>query len=100
MYIAEDLHCSYWKEFEGGLYDPLSSMSFFKRLLDVVNHEHWGLNRSRMEALATFAEKHKIAFDDAALASIHSVEFLNSLCIVTKQPIRENVLGPRRVQGR
>ncbi|TGT41340.1 glycoside hydrolase family 99-like domain-containing protein [Mesorhizobium sp. M8A.F.Ca.ET.165.01.1.1] len=100
MYIAEDLHCSYWKEFEGGLYDPLSSMSFFKRLLDVVNHEHWGLNRSRMEALAIFAEKHKIAFDDAALASIHSVEFLNSLCIVTKQPIRENVLGPRRVQGR
>ncbi|TPM32638.1 glycoside hydrolase family 99-like domain-containing protein [Mesorhizobium sp. B2-3-5] len=100
LYIVEDLHCSYWREFEGGLYDPLSSMSFFKRLLDVVNHEHWGLNRSRMEALATFAEKHEVAFDDAALASIHSIEFLNSLCIVTKRPIQENVLGPRSVQGR
>ncbi|MER9001596.1 glycoside hydrolase family 99-like domain-containing protein [Mesorhizobium australicum] len=100
MYIAEDLHCSYWQEFEGGLYDPLSSMSFFKRLLDVVNHEHWGLNRGRVEALATFTEKHKVAFDDAALASIHSVEFLNSLCIVTKRSIQENVLGSRSVQGR
>ncbi|RUY57908.1 glycosyltransferase [Mesorhizobium sp. M7A.F.Ca.CA.001.09.2.1] len=100
MYIAEDLHCSYWQEFEGGLYDPLSSMSFFKRLLDVVNHEHWGLDRRRVDALATFADRHQVAFDEASLASVHSVEFLNSLCIVTKLPIPENVLGARNVHGR
>ncbi|MER8443694.1 glycosyltransferase family 2 protein [Mesorhizobium sp. M1066] len=99
MYIAEDLHCSYWQEFEGGLYDPLSSMSFFKRLLDVVNHEHWGLDRRRVDALATFADRHQVAFDEASLASVHSVEFLNSLCIVTKLPIPENVLGARSVHG-
>lgn len=100
MYIAEDLHCSYWGEFEGGLYDPLSSMSFFKRLLDVVNHEHWGLDRHRVDALATFAEQNKIAFEEASLASVHSIEFLNSLCVVTKRATRENVLGPRSVHGR
>ncbi|RUV36828.1 glycosyltransferase [Mesorhizobium sp. M7A.F.Ca.MR.148.00.0.0] len=99
MYIAEDLHCSYWQEFEGGLYDPLSSMSFFKRLLDVVNHEHWGLDRRRVDALATFADRHQVAFNEASLASVHSVEFLNSLCIVTKLPIPENVLGARSVHG-
>lgn len=99
MYIAEDLHCSYWQEFEGGLYDPLSSISFFKRLLDVVNHEHWGLDRRRVDALATFADRHKVTFDEASLASVHSVEFLNSLCIVTKLPIPENVLGARNVHG-
>ncbi|RUZ78752.1 glycosyltransferase [Mesorhizobium sp. M7A.F.Ca.US.006.01.1.1] len=99
MYIAEDLHCSYWQEFEGGLYDPLSSMSFFKRLLDVVNHEHWGLDRRRVDALATFAERHQVAFNEASLASVHSVEFLNSLCIVTKLPTPENVLGARSVHG-
>lgn len=100
IYIAEDLHCSYWQEFEGGLYDPLSSISFFKRLLDVVNHEHWGLDRRRVDALATFADRHQVAFNEASLASVHSVEFLNSLCIVTKLPIPENVLGARSVHGR
>ncbi|MFD1987655.1 hypothetical protein ACFSOZ_35125 [Mesorhizobium newzealandense] len=100
VYIAEDLHCSYWQEFEGGLYDPLSSISFFKRLLDVVNHEHWGLSRFRADALATFSDRYKIVFGEASLASIHSVEFLNSLCIVTKRPSQENALGVRNVQGR
>ncbi|MES0002677.1 glycoside hydrolase family 99-like domain-containing protein [Mesorhizobium sp. M0051] len=99
IYIAEDLHCSYWQEFDGGLYDPLSSMSFFKRLLDVVNHEHWGLDRRRVDALATFAGRHQAAFDEASLASVHSVEFLNSLCVVTKRPIPENILGARSVHG-
>ena len=41
IYVAEDLHCSYWDNFEGGLHQPLSAMSFFKRLTDIVNHEHW-----------------------------------------------------------
>ncbi|MBB6408263.1 class I SAM-dependent methyltransferase [Mesorhizobium sangaii] len=100
VFIAEDLHCSYWQEFEGGLYDPLSSMSFFKRLLDVVNHEHWGLPRFRADALAAFSDRYKVVFGEASLASIHSVEFLNSLCIVTKRPSPENVLGTRNVQGR
>ncbi len=38
VFIAEDLHCSYWREYEGGLYDPFSSITFFKRLADTVNH--------------------------------------------------------------
>ncbi len=29
LFIAEDLHCSYWQDFEGGLFDPFSSMAFF-----------------------------------------------------------------------
>ncbi|MFD2056919.1 hypothetical protein ACFSQT_28715 [Mesorhizobium calcicola] len=99
VYIAEDLHSSYWRELEGGLYDPLSSMSFFKRLLDVLNHEHWGLPRVRADVLATFADRYETEFGEDSLASVHSVEFLNSLCIITKRPNRENVLGARNVQG-
>ncbi|MDX8481263.1 glycoside hydrolase family 99-like domain-containing protein [Mesorhizobium sp. VK24D] len=99
-FVVEDLHASYWRDFEGGLYDPLSSLSFFKRLLDLINHEHWGLDRSRTDALAAFADRYEIAFDEASLASIHSIEFLNSLCIVTKQPHQDNVLGSRHVVGR
>jgi O-antigen biosynthesis protein len=100
IYIAEDLHCSYWNEYEGGLYAPLSSMSFFKRLLDVVNHEHWGVDRLRRAVLAPFAERYSISFEESSLASIHSVEFLNSLCVIAKLPTQDNVLGRRHVEGR
>ena len=34
IFVVEDLHCSYWKEFDGGLFDPFSSVNFFKRLAD------------------------------------------------------------------
>ncbi|ESZ75230.1 class I SAM-dependent methyltransferase [Mesorhizobium sp. L103C105A0] len=100
LYVAEDLHCSYWGKYEGGLYDPLSSMSFFKRLLDVVNYEHWGLHHLRVDVLAAFSQKYDAVFEETSLASIHSIGFLNSLCIVAKRPSQENVLGPRRVEGR
>ncbi|WP_167448930.1 class I SAM-dependent methyltransferase [Mesorhizobium hawassense] len=99
MYIVEDLHCSYWRDYEGGLYDPLSSLSFFKRLVDVINNEHWGLDLPGSQALAVFAEAHNVTFDDAQLASIHAVRFLNSLCIVAKRPTQENRLGARLVEG-
>lgn len=100
VFVVEDLHTSYWQDFEGGLYDPLSSMSFFKRLLDLINHQHWGLDHSRTDALAAFASRYGIAFDETSLTSIHSIEFLNSLCIITKRPPLENQLGPRFVAGR
>ncbi|WP_143749602.1 glycoside hydrolase family 99-like domain-containing protein [Mesorhizobium sp. WSM3879] len=99
-FIVEDLHTSYWQDFEGGLYDPLSSLSFFKRLLDLINHEHWGLDRSRADALNVFANRYEIAIDEFALASIHSIEFLNSLCVITKRPHEQNILGSRHVVGR
>jgi hypothetical protein len=99
LYIVEDLHCSYWRSFEGGLYDPYSSMSFFKRLLDVINKEHWRLPRDRAEALAAFSRKYSVAFDEAVLASIHSIEFSNSLVIVRKSAASENELGSREIAG-
>jgi O-antigen biosynthesis protein len=56
VFVAEDLHCSYWAEFEGGLYNPLSSITFFKRLADIVNHEHWGVVKKRSDILRGFLE--------------------------------------------
>lgn len=99
MFIAEDLHCGYWREFEGGLADPFSSIAFFKRLADLVNFEHWGIPASRSEYLMGFAEHYGCSFDDAVLSQIHSVEFVNSQCIVRKREIVENMLGPRLIVG-
>ncbi len=97
LFIAEDLHCSYWENYQGGLYHPRSSIAFFKALADILNVEHWGTELSRVELLQPFGIN--AALGEAVLAEIHSVEFVNSMCIVTKRPAEENLLGKRHIAG-
>ena len=99
-YIVEDLHASYWREYEGGLFYPFSSLSFFKRLVDITNSRHWGVERSHSEILQGFREKYEIAVREEILQHIHSIEFLNSLCVVRKSRPIDNELGPRFIGGR
>jgi len=100
LYVAEDLHCSYWQDFEGGVFDPYSSMAFFKLLADTVNHEHWGIEKTRAELLRNFNLKHATRLDEVALAHIHSIEFINSMCVIRKAQPNENLLGKRVVTGK
>jgi GT2 family glycosyltransferase len=99
LFVAEDLHCSYYRDWEGGLFDPHSSIAFFKRLADVVNHEHWGVPRSRASLLEGFVGAYGAAMTEDLLATIHSVEFVNSVCVIRKLPAALNVLGPRVIAG-
>lgn len=100
LFVAEDLHCSYWKDnFNGGLHAPFSSISFFKRLADVINFEHWGVKASASEALQYFSETYDIALDDADLLSVECVLFQNSLCAVSKSLKPQVLLGKRVVVG-
>lgn len=99
VFIAEDLHCSYWGRFEGGLFDPYSSISFFKRLADVVNYEHWGVSKVRADILRGIFARYGCEIDEAVLAQVHSVEFINSMCVIRKAPASENGLGSRVVAG-
>lgn len=100
LFLAEDLHCSYWKEFEGGLFDPLSSISFFKDLADIINHEHWGISEPRTALLESYSKRYHAGFDESELAKIQSVEFLNSICVVKKGIDGDSGLGVRRIAGR
>jgi hypothetical protein len=97
IYIIEDLHCSYWKQFEGGLTYPQSSMFFFKALTDVINFEHWGFQATRLQNLKPFGISSELT--DGILAELHSVEFVNSMCILKKKDKSLNILGKRRVVG-
>lgn len=97
LYVVEDLHCSYWEHYEGGLHHPRPSMAFFKTLADVLNFEHWGIGYSREKLLRPFGISSTL--DEAALAEIHSIEFVNSMCILTKRPAMGNRLGKRHVVG-
>ena len=99
IFVVEDLHCSYWQEFEGGLFDPFSSITFFKRLADILNHEHWGVDRTRHDLLAGFARHYDVSFDEEVLTHIHSIEFINSVCVIRKLPVQDNESGLRLIVG-
>lgn len=99
LFIAEDLHCSYWENYEGGLLHPYSSISFFKRLVDVVNHEHWGVPRLRSNILEGFFSRFDCDINEETLSQVHSVEFVNSMCIVRKAKSHLNTLGHHVVVG-
>lgn len=99
IFIAEDLHCSYWENYEGGIYHPYSSITFFKNLVDIINSEHWGVNRSAGSILDEFKEHYQVEIPDELLAQIHSVEFINSICVIKKKQASENILGERYIAG-
>lgn len=100
LFVAEDLHCSYWQDYEGGIFHPYSSITFFKHLADMVNHEHWGLQKSRVELIAGFKRLLNIEFDESWLAQISSVEFVNSICVIRKRDPVVNCLGGRVIAGK
>jgi hypothetical protein len=91
--------CSYWEDFEGGLFDPFSSITFFKRLADVISHEHWGIAKYRVDILSGLFTKYGFEIDEDTLQHVHSVEFLNSMCVIRKAKPERNQLGARVIVG-
>lgn len=41
IYVVEDLQTAYWPTWGGGMHSPKSSMSYFKALLDGLNHAEY-----------------------------------------------------------
>ena len=99
IYVVEDLHCSYWHQYSGGLCEPHSAIEFFKALADIINYEHWGAPAKREYLLQTFFDEHECFIDEFDLEHLHSIEFLNSMCVIRKQIPSNNILGQRRVVG-
>ncbi len=99
IYLAEDLHASYFHDYQGGTEAPYSSLNFFKRLTDYVNKEHWGADVSTDKLLSYFSEYWKVDFDPRSLDSITEVAFFNSMVLVRKGHDGENELGHRMVTG-
>ena len=99
LFVAEDLHCSYWKNYEGGLFNPHSSISFFKLLADIINHEHWGVDKKTQQLIAGFNKKYHTTLKPELLKQVHSIKFINSICVIRKQKHRHNKLGKRFISG-
>lgn len=101
IFIFEDLHCSYWASYDGGINNPMSSIAFFKRLIDVLNFTYWQSDKAPTKAYFTDFEQHYgFTLPQAILQQIHSIEFFDSLCIISKKPKSLNTLGNRLVSGK
>lgn len=106
-YLIEDLHCSYWESYGGGLYDPFSAIAFFKKIVDLVNRPVWGVNIEAKDFLAEFGamlgdsstENAASEIDWRFLEDIHAIEFVNSICVIHKRAATHNVLGPLVLSG-
>lgn len=99
IYIIEDLHTSYWKKYQGGLFYPFSSISFLKNFIDIINYEHWGIDIKKTDLLNEFYKKYSLNIDPIVFTSIHSITFFNSLCVIVKCQPEYNLLGKRCVSG-
>lgn len=103
QYIIEDLHCSYWEKYEGGLYDPRSSISFLKKLIDLINVEHWGIEKTVEQFISIFKNHTNIDNIQSLYEEIESIEFVNSICKIQKRTKSEFTsigLGERIITGK
>jgi hypothetical protein len=97
IYIAEDLHCCYWKEYGGGLGDSFSGIEFFKLLVDCINSSHWHRNDINPVAyLSEILQTHDMIIENSTLLEIESVQFMDSLCIIKKG----SIINPSRIKKR
>jgi GT2 family glycosyltransferase len=95
IYIVEDLHCSYYSTYDGGLRRPGTAIEWFKGLVDALNADHFeadaavavgGLDLSRLQELGGW---------------IAQISFFDSMLIIEKltskkhQPYRRVVTGQK-----
>jgi hypothetical protein len=99
VYVIEDLHCSYYSSFGGGLFAERSALSFLKRLVDVVNAAHWGLERTPADHLQPLVDERLTATFLESLTRIASVEFYDSMCVIRQDDGISPRLGVRVVVG-
>jgi cephalosporin hydroxylase len=99
-YIIEDLCCSYWEEYGGGLKSTKSAIEFFKLLTDLVNHEHWESDLSIEQLLSSWGNLRYQSHTIGKLASIRSISFYNSICVIRFAELSsQRLIGRRLCRG-
>lgn len=94
VYILEDLHCSYWQEFEGGLKESKSIINRLKEFVDYPNYEFWGHIPSNLEE-----KEREIGGKNADFRDIESISFFNSMVVIRKSKTPITLVGKRVITG-
>jgi len=99
VYVIEDTHTLYWKEWNDEINMKFNAYIFFKKIIDVINIQFWEKEKSLDSYFSDFFVNGNIpSFINEGW--IESVEFKNSLIIIKKSlsPNRYG-LGQRLVTG-
>ena len=99
IFVVEDMACSFWQEFEGGLDHDTSSLAFFKEVADVINKEHWQVAASVESRFERFVRAYDLDFNPQVLAQVQSIEILNSMVVIRRGTKAQTELGLRMVHG-
>lgn len=100
IFIIEDLHASYWSDWDGGLMHPHSSMSFLKLIADTINTEHWCNGKTIEDYIGKFFGGYRDILHAAELDKVYSIQFFNSICVIEKNTANsKRGLGHRMVTG-
>jgi hypothetical protein len=99
VYVIEDTHTLYWKDWGEGSQNKFNAYTFFKKMIDVINIQFWEKEMSIEQYMSDFFESGAIP-SFVVDGSIESIEFRNSLIIVRKSNTEIlNSLGKRIVTG-
>jgi hypothetical protein len=99
IYIIEDAHCLYMKDFGGGIYNEFSSQFFFKKIIDLINYQWWSSVTSLSNVFQTFFPGGDIP-NFITEGWIDSIEFKNSLITIKKSgSAGHEKLGARIITG-
>jgi hypothetical protein len=82
VYVVEETHTLYSRNFGGGVLNEFSAYAFFKRLIDVINFQWWSDGLSIEDYFSTFFLKGVPDF--ISQGWVDSIEFKNSLITIKK----------------
>lgn len=83
LYIIEDMHTSYWKEYGGGYKAPHSQIEYFKSLIDLLNTYHINANDSSSSQDNKFYNNLS-NIEKEFLEWIQSITFYDSVAVIKK----------------
>ncbi len=82
--VQDDRTGSDREALSGGGFDAASSLTFFKRLAVLKNHPFCSVAPSRSSVADRFAGDYGIDVSEELISQIHSIEIVNSLCVIRK----------------
>jgi hypothetical protein len=99
VYIVEDIHTLYLRDWEGGILNEAGAMSFFKKIIDITNYQFWKDDLSIATFLRTFFDN-KYNPETITKGWIESIEFKNSIITIKKSMVpSHDKLGKRITAG-
>lgn len=80
LYIMEDLGCSYWYKWSGGINNVNSIIFYLKQKIDSLNYRFWKGNRIDYIPKPIYGDVDAEYFDE----NIVSITFIKGMCIIKK----------------